>query len=164
MFPNNKGVFEYRPAWRARQAEILALALTGHEKNMKARRFETLHDATLWKVHKSTRVLQSTESSHADAEPEEDTPETKASRRMLQIEIRWIRSVIRYLRMNAPAESPCNYGYAERIIHRILSFLGCPLWQDEQLHLSEWQALQQVEYLFNFTLTAAAKKTSPWRS
>ena len=138
--------------------------MTGYEKKMKARRFETLHDTTLCKVHKPMRVLQSTESSNANAEPEEDTPETKAARRMLQIDIqRWIRSAIRYRRENAPAESPCNYGYAERIIHRILSLLGCPLWHDDQLHLSEWQALQQIEYLFNLTLTVDAK-TSPWRS
>ena len=158
MFPNSKGIYKYRPAWRARQAEILALAMTGYEKKMKARRFETLHDTTLWKVHKPTRVLQSTEFSDADAEPDEDTPESKAMRRMLQIDIqRWIRSMIRHLRENAPAESPCNYGYADRIIHRILSFLGCPLWHDDQLHLSEWQALQQLEYLFNLTLTVDAK-------
>ena len=67
MFPGNSGVYKYRPAWRARQAEILALALTGYEKKMKARRFETLHDTTLWKVHKPTRALQSTDSFHADA-------------------------------------------------------------------------------------------------
>ena len=158
MFPNSKGVYKYRPAWRARQAEILALAMTGYEKKMKARRFETLHDTTLWKVYKPTQVLQNTDSSHADTQPEEDTPESMATRRMLQIDIqRWIRSMIRYLRENAPAESPCNYGYADRIIHRVLSFLGCPLWHDDQLHLSEWQALQQLEYLFNLTLTVDAK-------
>ena len=160
MFPDSKRAYKYRPAWRARQAEILALAMTAYGKKMKARRFETLHDTTLWKVHKPTRVLQSTGSSQADA----DTAETKATRRMLQIDIqRWIRSVIRKYRENAPAESPCNYGYAERIIHRILSFLGCPLWHDDQLHLAEWQALQQIEYLFNLTLSVGAKKTSPWR-
>ena len=138
--------------------------MTGYEKKMRARRFETLLDTTLWKVDKPTRVLQSTESSHADAEPEEDTPETKATRRMLQIDIqRWIRSLIRYLRENASAESPCNYGYAERIIHRILSFLGCRLWHNDQLHVSEWQALQHIEYLFNLTLTVDTK-TLPWRS
>ena len=121
---------------------------------MKARRFETLHDTTLWKVHKPTRVLQSTGSSQVDA----DTAETKATRRMLQIDIqRWIRSITRYLRENASAESPCNYGYAERIVHQILSFLGCPLWHEDQLHLAEWQALQQIEYLFNLTLSVDAK-------
>ena len=138
--------------------------MAAYDKKMKARRFETLHDTTLWKVHKPTRVLQSIDSSHADSQPDEDTPETKATRRMLQMDIqRWIRSLINYLRMNAPAESPCNYGYAERIIHVILSFLGCPLWHDDQLHVSEWQALQQIEYLFNLTLTVDAK-TSPWRN
>jgi len=132
--------------------------MTGYEKKMKARRFETLHDTTLCKVYKPMRVLQSTESPNANAEPEEDTPETTVARRMLQIDIqRWIRSAIRYHRETAPAESPCIYGYAERIIHRILSLLGCPLWHDDQLHLSEWQALQQIEYLFNLTLTVDAK-------
>ena len=66
-------------------------------------RFDTLHDTPLCKVHKPTRALQSTESSNANAEPEEDTLETKGMRRMLQIDIqRWIRSVIRYYRENAP--------------------------------------------------------------
>ena len=149
MFRNKDNIYKYRPAWRAREAEILALAMTGYEKKMRARRFETLLDTTLWKVHKpkeedtsdkSTRVLQSTEP------------------RMLQIEIqRWIRAVIRYYREHAPVESPCNYGSAERIIHPILTFLGCPLWHDDQMHLSEWQALQQIEYLFNLTLTVDAK-------
>ena len=107
LFPNNRGVYKYRPAWRARQAEILALATKGYEKKMKARRFETLHDTTLWKVHKPTRVLQSTDSSHADAKPSVDTPETKGGRIMLQIDIqRWIRSVIRHHRENALVESP----------------------------------------------------------
>ena len=74
--------------------------MTGYGEMMKARRFETLHDTTLWKVHKPTRVFQSTGSSHADA----DTAKTKATRRMLQIEIqRWIRSITRYLRENGPA-------------------------------------------------------------
>ena len=125
---------------------------------MKARRFETLHDTTLWKVHKPMRLLQSTESSNANSDPEEETSETKAARTMLQIDIqRWICAAIRYRRENAPAESPCTYGHAERIIHRILSLLGYPLWHDDQLHLSEWQALQQLEYLFNLTLTVDAK-------
>ena len=99
MFPDSKRAYKYRPAWRARQAEILALAMTAYGKKMKARRFETLHDTTLWKVHTPTLVLQSTESSHADA----DTPETKATRRMLQIDIkRWIRSTTHYLRETPP--------------------------------------------------------------
>lgn len=32
-----------------------------------------------------------------------------------------------------------------------------PIWHDEQLHLAEWQALQQLDYLFNLTLAADAK-------
>ena len=132
--------------------------MTGYEKMMKARRLETLHDSTLGKVYKPMRVLQSTESSNANAEPEEDTLETKAARRMLHIDIQWwIRSTTRSLRESTPAESPCNYGYAERIVHQILSFLGCPLWHEDQLHLAEWQALQQIEYLFNLTLSVDAK-------
>ena len=53
------------------------------------------------------------------------------------------------------------------MIHEILLLVGegggsehCdgrPLWHDDQLHLAEWQALQQIEYLFNLTLTIDAK-------
>ena len=31
------------------------------------------------------------------------------------------------------------------------------MWHEEQLHLAEWQALQQLEYLFNLTLSVDAK-------
>ena len=34
---------------------------------------------------------------------------------------------------------------------------GKPIWHDDQLHLAEWQALQQLEYLFNLTLAVDAK-------
>ena len=44
------------------------------------------------------------------------------------------------------------------MIHDILLFAnGIPMWHDEQLHLAEWQALQQLEYLFNLTLSVDAK-------
>ena len=87
---------------------------------------------------------------------------------MLQIDlIRWFRQGIRHLREVAKPEVPCNYGYPERMIHRILYLLsetngpgnmrGAPLWHDEQLHLAEWQALQQLEYVFNLTLAVDAK-------
>ena len=35
LFPNSNGVYRFRPAWRARQAEILVLAMRGQEKKMK---------------------------------------------------------------------------------------------------------------------------------
>ena len=150
LCPNSNGVYRFRPAWRAREKEMRVLAMRGHEKKLKARRFETLHDTTLCKV------LQST----CDA---------NVACKMLQIDLqRWFRTGIRYLRENAPAESPCNYGYPERMIHQILLFVdergasehcdGRPLWHDDQLHLAEWQALQQIEYLFNLTLTIDATK------
>ena len=114
--------------------------MRGHEKKMKARRFETLHDTTLCKV------VQSTDNANAAS-------------RMLQIDLqRWFRTGIRHLREHAPAETPCNYGYPERMIHQIL--LHCdaiPRWHDDQLHLAEWQALQQIEYLYNLTLATDAK-------
>ena len=34
---------------------------------------------------------------------------------------------------------------------------GIPIWHDEQLHLAEWQALQETDYLFNLTLAVDAK-------
>ena len=68
--PHGQRPREEAPAWRARQAEILVLAMVGQKKNIKARRFETLRDITLCKVHKPTRVLQGTGSSNATAEPD----------------------------------------------------------------------------------------------
>jgi hypothetical protein len=106
---------------------------------MNARRFETLDDTSLRKVLKST---------------------CSADARMLQIDLqRWFRTGLRHLRESAPAESPCNYGYPERMVNEIIRLVGrgSPLWHDHQLHLAEWQALQQLEYLFNLTLTVDAK-------
>ena len=82
---------------------------------------------------------------------------------MLQIELqRWFRQVLLHLRTNAKPESLCNYGHTERMVHQILLLLSgagsprdlraMPIWHDEQLHLAEWQALQQLDYLFNLTL------------
>jgi len=71
--PNSKGVYRFRPAWRARQAETLVLAMRGQEK-MKARRFETLRDTSLCKVLQSTY-------------------DANAACRMLQIDVqRWRRT------------------------------------------------------------------------
>ena len=136
------------------------MARRGYEKKQKARRLETLHDTSLCKV------LQSTAESNLE-EPA-PTPEARAATRMLQIDlIRWFRQGIRHLRETAKPESPCNYGYPERMVHRILHLLsaanspedlrGVPIWHDEQLHLAEWQAMQQLEYLFNLTLAVDAK-------
>ena len=133
--------------------------MRGYEKKQKARRLETLHDTSLCKV------LQSTDESHLEPEL---TPEARVASRMLQIDLqRWFRQGIRHLRETAEPQSPCNYGYAERMVHQILHLLkaptspqlprGVPIWHDEQLHLAEWQALQQLEYLFNLTLAVDAK-------
>lgn len=55
------------------------------------------------------------------------------------------------------------------MVHAILSYVGTseredcvimrgiPLWHEEQLHLAEWQALSQLEFLFNLTLSVDAK-------
>ena len=153
LFPDAKDEYRFRPAWRARESEIKVLARRGHEKKQKARRFESLHDTTLCKV------LQTNAASHPD-EPLAPTS--------LQVELqRWFRQGLRQLRADAKPESPCNYGYTERMVHQILQLLGgasspgdlrvMPIWHDEQLHLAEWQALQQLDYLFNLTLAVDAK-------
>ena len=124
---------------------------------MRARRFETLHDTSLCKVLESTRSGSAQDSTSAGI-----------ACRLLQIDLqRWFRTGIRQLRESAPAESPCNYGYPERMVHSILCFVGgrgatehaggIPIWHDDQMHLAEWQALQQLDYLFNLTLAVDAK-------
>ena len=160
LYPNAKGDYRFKPAWRARESEIMTLAWRGYEKKQKARRLETLLHATLCKV------LQGT----ADSHPERPlgTPEVCVASTIVQIDLqRWFRQGLRHLRANAKPESPCNYGYTERMVHQILLLLSgassprdlhaMPIWQNEQLHLAEWQALSQLDYLSNFTLAVDAK-------
>ena len=143
LSPNAKGEYRFKPAWPAREGEIMTWARRGYEKKQKARRLETLHDTTLCKV------LQGT----AESYPERPmvTPEACAASTILQIDVqRWFRQGLRHLRANVKPESPCNYGYTERMVHQILllsggasslrDLSGIPIWHDEQLHLAKWQA------------------------
>ena len=88
----------------------------------------------------------------------------------MQVDLqRLFRQRIRCLREQASAENPCNYGYPERLIDSILTFVGesraggvvmfvgAPVWHEEQLHLAEWQALQELEFLFNLSMNVDAK-------
>ena len=36
----------------------------------------------------------------------------------------------------------------------VVMFVGAPVWHEEQLHLAEWQALQELEFLFNLNVDA----------
>ena len=108
-----------------------------HEKTMRARSLETLHDSSLCKVIQRTY-------------------DANVACRMLQIDLqRWFRMGIRQLRENARAESPCSYGCPERMIHKIIDFVGEGgsstehtrgrlLRHDDQLHFAEWQALHEI--------------------
>ena len=154
LFPNAKGEYRFLPAWRARESEIKVLARRGYEKKQMARRLEVLHDTTLCSADShSGQSLAAREARAA---------------RMLQIDLqRWFRQGLRHLRESAEPASPCTYGYTERMVHQILHLLAdassphevraIPIWHDEQLHLAEWQALQQLDYLFNLTLAVDAK-------
>ena len=130
---------------------------------MRARRLETLHDTSLCKAQGDTHGA--TEHNHGN-----ESAETRIASRLLQIDLqRCFRQHIRSLRENALADSPCMYGYPERMVHAILCCVGTslregciclrgiPLWHDDQLHLAEWQALQQLDFLFNLTLSVDAK-------
>ena len=39
----------------------------------------------------------------------------------------------------------------------VVMFVGAPVWHEEQLHLAEWQALQELEFLFNLSMNVDAK-------
>ena len=72
---------------------------------------------------------------------------------------RFFRQGMRSLREAAPAEAPCTFGYPEWPISAILDFLSTDLhlWHPEQLSLAEFQAMQQLEFIFNVTLNTDAK-------
>ena len=101
LLPNSRGAYRFRPAWRAREKEILVLAMRGREKKLRARRLETLHDTSLCKV------LQTTVGGDAEEATAEAIPDAQSACRRLQIDIqRWFRMGIRHLRANAAVESP----------------------------------------------------------
>ena len=127
---------------------------------MQAKRLETLHDTTLCKVLQSSVDLQE--------EMTPATPEACVFAALLQIDLqRLFRQRLRTGRLRAHPDMPSMYGYTERVVHGILLYLTdadspsfgrvMPMWHDEQLHLAEWQALQQLEYLFNLALSVDAK-------
>ena len=160
LYPDNKDIYRLRSAWRAREAEILVLAMRGHDKNMKARRFETLRDTSLCKMLQIDAAAENADDDNAqDENAEEENAADHTACRLLQIDLQRIfRQGIRFLRDNTPAESLCNYGYPKRMIHQILLPLVMKsLWHDDQLHSAEWQVLQQIEYLLNLTLTIDSK-------
>ena len=98
-------------------------------------------------------------SENEDGTEDEHGTETRAPPpRVLQCDLRKLfRHHIRKLRTTAPTESPCTYGYPERPVHYILKFIGVPLWHEDQLHLAEWQALQQLEFIHNLTLAITSR-------
>ena len=145
LFPNNKGRWCFRPAWKARQSEILTLALRGQRKKTCARRLDTVYDTALCKVFVADKS---------------ETADELRWQRLVHADLqRFFRRGMRSLREAAPAEAPCTFGYPERPISAILDFLSTDLhlWHPEQLSLAEFQAMQQLEFIFNVTLNTDAK-------
>ena len=180
LFPGHDGKYRFRPSWRARESEIITLAMRGHGKKMRARRLEVLHDTSLCKVLAYTpeAAREHGDTEHGDESgiadlseaARDDSAEARLAARLLQIDLqRLFRQRLRSLRESALADRPCVYGYPERVVHAILCYAGAsrrndgvclrgiPLWHADQLHLAEWQALQQLEFLFNVTLSVDAK-------
>ncbi len=84
LFPNTAGRYCFQTHWRAREAEILVLALRAHEKKLRARRVEVLADTTLCKGQSVGQVGIS--------------PEDLLEARLCQIEVlRMFRQKIRRL-------------------------------------------------------------------
>ena len=69
--------------------------------------------------------------------------------------LRIFRQKIRNL---CPNNQPCLRVCVERPVDLILQLSGIPsFWHPDQLHLAEWQAMQQLEFIFNVTLSVDAK-------
>lgn len=118
------------------------LAARAHEKNLRARRVEVLADTTLCK---GQSVGQGGSASEHTVEE-----------RLCQIEVlRMFRQNIR--RLCASSET-CQRVCSERPVDLILQLIAVPSpWHPDQLHLAEWQALQQLEFIFNVTLSVDGK-------
>jgi len=142
LFPNAAGRYCFRPHWRAREAEILTLAMRAHEKKLRARRVEVLADTTLCKGQSVRRLDSAAE--HI----------VEAHFRQIDVLHMFRQKVQRLSASSLPSQRAC----LERPVDLIWQFTGMrSLWHPEQLHLAEWQALQQLEFIFNVTLSADGK-------
>ena len=158
LFPNAAGVYVFKASWRAREAEILTMAARGRAKKALARKLEVLADTTLCKVCKVE-----------PAERAKDEDEKAQRARVLrekdiQIEVqRFFQQGLHRLRDGCEKTYPhdCAFVCIERAMEVIWSFAGVPsLWHAEQLHLAEWLAMRQLEWLFNLSLSVDAKSTA----
>jgi hypothetical protein len=62
------------------------------------------------------------------------------------------------IRLLCSSNQPCLRVCVERPVDLILQLTGIPsLWHPDQLHIAEWQAMQQLEFIFNVTLSVDAK-------
>ena len=142
LFPNKTGRYCFRSHWRAREAEILVLAVRAHEKKLRARRVDVLADTTLCK-RRSTGQPGS-------------AAEHITQLRLFQIDV--LRIFRQKIRRRCANYETCPCVCLERAVDLILQMSGVPsLWHPDQLHLAEWQALQQLEFIFNATLSVDGK-------
>ena len=142
LFPNKTGRYCFRSHWRAREAEILVLAVRAHEKKLRARRVDVLADTTLCK-------RQSTGQPGSAAEH-------ITQLRLFQIDV--LRIFRQKIRRRCANYETCPCVCLERAVDLILQMSGVPsLWHPDQLHLAEWQALQQLEFIFNATFSVDGK-------
>jgi hypothetical protein len=112
------------------------------KKKLRARRVEVLADTTLCK---------------GQSVPQPDSAaEHIAEARFCQIDVlHMFRQKVQ--RLSGTSGSPPRV-CLERAVDLIWLFAGVPsLWHPEQLHLAEWQALQQLEFIFNVTLSVDGK-------
>ena len=139
---NKTGRYCFRSHWRAREAEILVLAVRAHEKKLRARRVDVLADTTLCK-RRSTGQPGS-------------AAEHITQLRLFQIDV--LRIFRQKIRRRCANYETCPCVCLERPVDLILQMSGVPsLWHPDQLHLAEWQALQQLEFIFNATLSVDGK-------
>ena len=142
LFPNAAGRYCFRQHWRAREAEILVLAARGQEKKLRARRLETLADTTLCKGQ--------------PVGMRGGAPEHIMEAALCRIEV--LRIFRQKIRILCSSNQTCLRVCVERPVDLILQLTGIPsLWHPDQLHLAEWQAMQQLEFIFNVTLSVDAK-------
>ena len=144
LFPDKTGERRFLGSWRARESEILTLGRRGYCKKERARRVETIFDTSLCKVKNAEDA-----ESAAEHVVERASDRSRALR-LVQVDLqRLFRQRIRCLREQASAENPCNYGYPERLIDSMLTFVGesraggvvmfvgALVRHEEQLHLVE---------------------------
>ena len=152
----------FRPAWKARRAEIKVLAHRAAEKKSYAERVCVLRDTTLCKSMPLPR-----DASNGAATERADCTNTGAATEHADSNAQRVGNhkgtqiAYEHLARHRMPRTTC----AQRVLEKLLLFCGMPLpWNPEHLHISEGQAHSATEILHHLDMSTEARNVAKERA